>query len=268
MPLHRELKRNGFSFVELMIVLTIVGISVALIVPSMSASAPDQLAAASRSLAADMDYVRDLAMRNNTSYRFSFDTSNNVYFVTHAGSNSAFDVLPDPPIGSAVETSRDGKQWSFDLNNLPQIRMAIRLEAVLTTDGTNTAIAQLEFGPLGQTSNSAGTAVWLTAGNSSNRNYQPVAVNPVTGMARIQEIESISPLNSRRSTNLEHVAENLDEADGLTIDDGLSLPTADGGDSSGDGVGSSPDASEPTESDDTNSTDYSEPSEDETSAAP
>ncbi|MCA9247865.1 MAG: prepilin-type N-terminal cleavage/methylation domain-containing protein [Planctomycetales bacterium] len=226
-------KRFAFTFVELMIVLTIVGIAVALIAPSMSASAPDQLAAASRSLAADLEYARSLAISNNTSYQVTFDTTNNVYYLVHSGANAALDILPDPPTGSSATVSADGKRWTFDLTNLPFVRMAIALHSVRSTAGAGAEVADLEFGPLGETTRTDATAIWLSAGGGTNRRYQSTQINPVTGLPRIQELQARSPLTSLSDAEAfgSHDTVYYDSNYQNNVESTTPLPTQDGTDS-------------------------------------
>src|SRR5688500_11025606 len=89
--------RDGFSLVELLIVISLVGILTALVIPNAGTSLHEQLQSAADIIAADIAYARSLAVAGSSNYRLAFDTDANQYVLEHSGSNAALDALPPSP---------------------------------------------------------------------------------------------------------------------------------------------------------------------------
>ncbi len=188
MPRHRC--PSGFSLVELLIVITVMGIVAALALPSIDPGNYERLQGAAQVIAGDLAYARGLAVANNSSYRFTFDTANNRYTLAHSGVNALLNVLPPSPFHSSADSPT---QNIFDLNTLPGLGEGAHLCAVGTA-GTNPApVTTLEFGPLGQTTVTDPTAIWLSAGVGNLARYISVSVNPVTGLATVGTFQGSGP---------------------------------------------------------------------------
>ncbi len=78
-------------------VIVVMGILVGLVLPNSNPSLLDQLRSAAQILRTDLAYGQSLAVANNSTYRFTFDTQNNRYVLSHSGANAALDKLPDSP---------------------------------------------------------------------------------------------------------------------------------------------------------------------------
>ena len=73
-------QRSGFTLVEMLIVVTIVGILASVIVPTLSStSGAVSLEAMARSLAADIRGARQSAVQYNGNFAVTFDLANNSY---------------------------------------------------------------------------------------------------------------------------------------------------------------------------------------------
>jgi prepilin-type N-terminal cleavage/methylation domain-containing protein len=199
----------GFSLLELLIVISLMAILAGLVLPSSNPGIHDQLLSAARIMAADLAYGRGLAVANNSSYRFTFDTAGNRYLLEHSGTSAALDTLPDSPFSTPDDPPDEGNdspgQWIVDLDELPSLGAPVRVVAVASVgrhlerirdvssyletledfgEDLN-KIDQLEFGPLGETTPNETTLIWLSAGATSARRYIVLQVDPVTGMATI-----------------------------------------------------------------------------------
>jgi len=181
---------SGFSLVELLIVITVMGIVAALALPSLGTGAQERLLGMAQVIAGDLAYARGLAVANNSSYRFTFDVSNNRYTLAHSGVNAALNVLPPSPFHSSADAPT---QNVFDLSALPGLGEGAQLCAIGTAGASPAPVTTLEFGPLGQTTATDPTVIWLAAGVGNAARYVTVSVNPVTGLATVGIFQGNGP---------------------------------------------------------------------------
>jgi prepilin-type N-terminal cleavage/methylation domain-containing protein len=190
--------RQGFSLTELLIVVSMLGILAAVAVPLMAPDAADHLQAAADALVNDLAYVRGLATANNSSYRLTFDPSNNRYVLSHSGTNAALNTLPTGVLGSPSDPSN---QRIAKLDDMPALGARVKLWSPSAPDvdsgGSGSAAKTIvEFGPYGETAAAQTTLIWLTAGSGVNQRYLAVSVNPVTGLATVGTVQSTAPLTA------------------------------------------------------------------------
>jgi len=172
----------GLTLLELLIVIAVIGVLVGLAMPSSAPSVHEQLRSTARILATDLAYGRSLAVSNNGTYKVTFDIPNNRYTLQYSGSNPALRNLPRSPFSAPGDPA---DQRRVDLNALPHIGAAPQLAAVAATGTPMQAVTDLEFGPLGATTRSSPTTIWLAAGPTGKTRYITVSVNPVTGLVDI-----------------------------------------------------------------------------------
>jgi prepilin-type N-terminal cleavage/methylation domain-containing protein len=191
--LRRRPSAAGFSLVELLIVITLMGILAALALPNVNAGIHEQLAGAAEVIAGDLAYARGLAVSNNSSYRFTFDLANNQYVLRYSGVNPALATLPSNPFQTP---GGDPTQYTVKLGDLSMLGGKVQLAAVGTMGSAPTAQTLLEFGPLGGTTSSNPTVIWLSAGAGNALRYISVSVNPVTGLASVNDFTASGPPGS------------------------------------------------------------------------
>ncbi len=171
--------RRAFSLLEVMIVLAVIGLLMAVAIPRSEPTLVEQLRATSRIVAAELQYARSLAVGNNSTYRVAFDTSANELILTHRGTRAALNTLPL----SAFRSQRDTATAKYlSLNDLPNLSVPVRLLGATVGSGSPQAAAMVEFGPMGQTTASAPTTVWLGVSVGNQQRCATISVNPVTGL--------------------------------------------------------------------------------------
>jgi prepilin-type N-terminal cleavage/methylation domain-containing protein len=77
--------RNGFTLVELIIVVVILSIAAMIAVPMVSSAADMQVRSAANQIAAHLDYAKSMAITHQQSHSVVFDVSNESYQVQDAG---------------------------------------------------------------------------------------------------------------------------------------------------------------------------------------
>jgi type II secretory pathway pseudopilin PulG len=194
-----------------LVVITIMAIVAGVVLTKFDSVSHDQLLGAAQIVAADAAHARNLAVTNNSSYKITFDRAANRYVITHSGTNGALDVLPTSAFHSA---SGSTTQHATDLSSLPLGSSLVSLAVVEASNplsaGTPVEVLDVEFGPLGETTRTLRTTVWLSAGASRERKFIGIEIDPVTGLASIGTVQTTVP-------------ESLAVED--TADDPASIPT-------------------------------------------
>jgi prepilin-type N-terminal cleavage/methylation domain-containing protein len=180
----------GFSLIELLIVIAVMGILAALVLPKSDPSLYDQLRSAAQILRTDLAYGRSLAVTNNSTYRLAFDTTNNRYILEHSGSRAGLDTLPESPFRRPGDPPN---QHIVELGELPLVGSGVRLVAATSSGAVIAPVSDVEFGPLGETTRTSPTVIWLAAGFDSDTRYLALRVNPVTGLTDLRYCAAEGP---------------------------------------------------------------------------
>jgi prepilin-type N-terminal cleavage/methylation domain-containing protein len=175
----------GFTLLEIMIVITIIGILAALVIPNSNRSIYDQVVGAAGVVAGDVAYARSLAVANNDRYRLTFNTSNNCYTLTHSGTNnSTLDVLPKTAF---TRSNEPNTQQTTSFADLPHLGPGIQLVKVQAVGTPATTITYVEFDTFGQLyyPSDHDVALWLSAGKGTAARYLAVRIDKLTGLATV-----------------------------------------------------------------------------------
>jgi prepilin-type N-terminal cleavage/methylation domain-containing protein len=180
----------GFTLIELLIVVAVMGILAGLVLPRSDPSLHEQLRSTAQIMAGDLAYGRSLAVTNNSQYRVQFEVAENRYVLEHSGVDPALDTLPDSPLRSPEDPPT---MQIVDLDELPHVGTGVRIAAVVALGSTPQSVESVEFGPLGTTTRSEETVVWVAAGAGSATRYMQVHVNPVTGLTSVGAYSAAGP---------------------------------------------------------------------------
>lgn len=182
--------RAAYTLIELLMVIAILAIVSAALIPSSSNGISEQLEAGARVLATDLDYARTLAVTHESKYRTTFNASAHTWTLTHSGTDASLTSLPASPFHSSQEAASQRTTW---LRGLPGANVQLSVYSVYAAGTSPTTVSDVEFGPLGSTTRSEETVIWLSGGSVNAKRYVDVRINPVTGLASVGSFQSTAP---------------------------------------------------------------------------
>ncbi|MHC4124881.1 MAG: GspH/FimT family pseudopilin [Planctomycetota bacterium] len=107
---------GGFTIVEILIVLVILGIAVAMAVPMFGSSAGIQVQSAANMIAADLAYAKSMAISRQNNYSVVFDSANECYEIRDE-SGSVIDHPVKKGFSYAVDFSNDSRLDRVDISS-------------------------------------------------------------------------------------------------------------------------------------------------------
>lgn len=186
-------RHSGFTLIELLIVVALLSMVAGMIIPNANPTLRDQLEGAAQTVSGDIAFARSLAVANDSDYRITFDLTRNQYVLEHVGTNPALDTLPRSAF--ALPSDSD-TQHVVRLGSLPSLGSTARLHAVRSLSTSPQTVTDVQFGPLGETSRSEETQIWLAAGSGTTARYLSVRINPVSGLSWIENFQATDPVVS------------------------------------------------------------------------
>lgn len=153
---------GGFTIVEIVIVVVIIGIAALVAVPMMSSAASLQIRSAANMISADLEYARSMAISRGQNYSVVFDKDADSYKIVD-------------PLGATIQHPvKKGFPYVIDFQNESRLNRVDISSAVFDTDQT------VVFDCLGSP-DSGGTVILQADGTTKT-----VTVEPVTGFISIQ----------------------------------------------------------------------------------
>jgi prepilin-type N-terminal cleavage/methylation domain-containing protein len=153
---------GGFTMIEIVIVIVVIGIAAMLAIPMMSSAASLQIRSAANMLAADLEYAKSMAISRGQNYSVIFNKDTDSYTI----------VGPD---GNPIEHPvKKGSSYVVSFQNESRLS---RVDITSATFGTDQTVV---FDCLG--SPDSGGSVVLQADGTT----KTVMVEPVTGFISIQ----------------------------------------------------------------------------------
>ena len=153
---------NGFTLVELLIVVVIIGIAAMISIPIMSSGGNMQLSSAANMIVADLEYAKSIAITRQEEFTVFFDSNNDSYEVQDANGVVILHPVSKRPYRIDFPTSQ-------------------RMSLV----GIDVPSFTVTFDSLG--SPSSGGVVGLSLKGSGGGTIIQVIVEPVTGFVSISE---------------------------------------------------------------------------------
>lgn len=186
-PISSHLRRGvegnrsaAYTLIEMMIVMTVIGILASIVLPAIGSGPSVGLMAAGRILASDLRLASDLAVQYGTQYTITFDGAKNQYQLTLTGSGNPPALQnpqapPGTPAGVYIVSIGQIDGISTDSNG---VRL---LTAKLKAGGQS--VTNISFGSLGGTGpgRTDDTEIWLTCGPNQNPQYLRITVTAITG---------------------------------------------------------------------------------------
>ena len=153
---------NGFTLVELLIVIVIIGIAAMISVPIMSSGGNMQIRSAANMIVADLEYAKSIAITRQENFSVSFDANNDSYEVQDAN-------------GVVILHPVSKRPYRIDFLN----------DQRLSQVGIDVPSFTVTFDSLG--SPSSGGVVSLSLNDSGGGTITQVMIEPVTGFVSVSE---------------------------------------------------------------------------------
>lgn len=142
----RRRRRIGYTLIEVLITVSIMGIAAAVVVPNMMQGGSLGVQAASRMIIADLMFAQNEAMAQQSTRRVSFDADDNSYKIERFDTDSSAWVLENNPVLGGV----GGANYEIDFDEDRRFR------GVQIVSASFSGTTQVEFYDLGNPS-SGGT---------------------------------------------------------------------------------------------------------------
>ena len=195
--LSRRRTYRGFSLLELLLVLLVVAIIASVAINATGVDATTAIASVAQQVSADLAYCRSLAIVHGSRYEIVFVAAENRYTIRHSGPEVGLHTLPPSPFRRSDDPADEHRVY---LSDIPSLGTEVTLRDVVNlTSGAS--ITSIEFGPLGQTTSSQPTRIWLVAGAASQPVYLPIDVDPTTGLGMIGSMQHAPPVGSAEPNN-------------------------------------------------------------------
>jgi prepilin-type N-terminal cleavage/methylation domain-containing protein len=115
---HRRTVRRGYTLIEVLVTVTIMGLAAAIVVPHMLRGGTLGVQAGARMIVADTLYAQNEAMAQNSARRVLFDPDGNSYTVQHYDSDAGAWVADQNPVLGGNATTN----YVIDFDDDPRFR--------------------------------------------------------------------------------------------------------------------------------------------------
>lgn len=186
----RSGRRLGFTLIEIMVVILLLAIIAGVVLPSSQPKVHEQLRAATRIVASELELCRSLAIAYNSRYQLTIDFPNNRLILRHSGTNAILNNLPRELLepGATDRTARITSLAAI-ANTIGDVRPLAAAELGTSLQAQTT----VEFGPNGTPTSGKDFIIWLIAGRNSGVRYATVIVDHQTGKVVEGPLDALPP---------------------------------------------------------------------------
>lgn len=186
---HNSALRSGYTLVEMLIVVTIIGLMASVVLPMMnSTSSLVSLEAMARTLAADLRIARHSAVQYNTPFGVTFNLIDNSYTVAQSGSGGA------PGVANILSHGTNGNTIDLDQFGAGRTGQSHVVIGGAALKVSKAAVTDVVFGPSGGTgpTRTQDTVFWLQEGASQDRRCILLTVSWITGTVTVGDVQPYS----------------------------------------------------------------------------
>ncbi len=170
--------RRGFTLIEILVVVVILGIAGAMIVPQLGTRDDQRVQAAARVLTADLMYAQNMSITQQSAYYIAFDIGHQKYSVIR----SSDDTVAKHPVNKSAYVVQLG-------TGAPSAMQGVTIAATTLKGGSGSFYTSLGFDelgtPLGWPSVTTDALTTGTIMLQSGKCKMPVTVEPFTGQLSI-----------------------------------------------------------------------------------
>ncbi len=162
---------NGFTLIEILIVVVLIGIAAMIAVPMMSSAASMQIRSAANMIAADLEYAKSMAITRGQYFSVVFDKNSESYSIKDQDDNTIWHPV------------KKGFRYVINFASDSRLGQVDIVDAVF--GGTN----EIKFDYLGSPLNGSGSALLVkgTVTLQAGGFLKTVHVEPVTGYITITD---------------------------------------------------------------------------------
>ncbi len=166
------MQNKGFTIIEILIVVVLIGIAAMIAVPMMSSAASMQIRSAANMIAADLEYTKSMAISRGQNFSVVFDKNAESY------------QLEDQDGTVIAHPVKKGFDYTISFQSDNRLNRVLITDAVFEPDSSQTITFDYLGSPYSATSNPLNSGIiTLQAGGITKK----VHVEPVTGYISITD---------------------------------------------------------------------------------
>jgi len=186
------MNKKGFTLIEILIVITIIGLIMGIGIPTASRVFRTNLKTTASQLAGIIRFAYDLSIVEQKTYRLVFDFSKNAYFLEVSNGNeevlleSSDEEKPFSLLSESEKKKASGFQaYPGDLGKPQLLPNNLKIENIYDVQRKveqNTEVAYLYFFPQGQTQE----LIIRLNGEKGKTGFYSLWINPINGKCKIE----------------------------------------------------------------------------------
>ena len=183
----RRTIRRGYTLLEMLVTITILGIAAALLVPTLGGFGAIETQAAVRRLVSDIAFAQSEAVAHQVFHRLHFYPDGSGWCLVRVDNGDFFDIFNETSadyVEDPARVSRGGGDMIVDLVQDDRF-VSVEVESFTSSEGSTS----LTFDSIGGTVSAPGTAAGAaTVVLSGDDSRWEVAVAPLTGRTSVRKL--------------------------------------------------------------------------------